>query len=199
MNPIRYLFKRISQTVYDLSGRVDQDFPDQRKVLTIYEYAKQYPHCKTFIETGTYFGATPLSLKDIFYKIYTIELDPWLYKKARARLSPYPKIHCLLGDSAKVLPALLLSINEPVIYWLDAHYSRGLTTMGDNETPMFKELFAILSHPFFKDSVILIDDADCLFSNKEYPSMDNIITLMQTAGWEIQITVKDEIVRIVKK
>ena len=52
------------------------------------------------------------------------------------------------GDSGKVLSEILLEINEPAIFWLDGHYTAGITARGVKECPIFEEL-------------------DCIFNTKE--------------------------------
>lgn len=153
---------------------------DGRKVSVIIEHAKKY-NCKTFIETGTYFGATPFAVRNVFDEIYTIELDPWLYEKSLNRLGQYSNITCILGNSAEVLK--WLRVDQPALYWLDAHYTGGLTAKSPN--PLIWELTSIP-----KESVILIDDARCL-GTEDYPTISYIKNLYP--GMEI----KDDIIRLV--
>ena len=63
------------------------------------------------IETGTYLGEMALASKRTFKKIYTIELDKELYRKAKNNCSKYDHIKLYQGDSAQVLPEILLKVN----------------------------------------------------------------------------------------
>jgi hypothetical protein len=65
-----------------------------------------------------------------------------------------------LGDSKKILPELLSTIQEPVTIYLDAHYSGGTTAFGEEETPLLFEL-EILKNRIY-DDIIIIDDCRLL-------------------------------------
>jgi len=80
---IRAVYKRFNQYLYDLQNRTDQEQPDPRKIDIIKEYAKKFPQCRTFVETGTYFGATPLELRETFDTLVTIELTRGYMRKHR--------------------------------------------------------------------------------------------------------------------
>jgi len=167
-------YKKFNQYFYDLSHKEDKIYSDPKKTDLIKEYAKQFPGCKTLIETGTYFGSTPIELQNIFENIITIELDPWLYEKASKRLQQYPNILPLHGDSRVMLPKILRIVHSPILYWLDAHYSRGVTGLGSQHTPIIQELSAIRTHDQFMDSIILIDDAVSFTHDKHYPGIGKI-------------------------
>lgn len=110
------------------------------KHRTIKEYAQEYG-CNILIETGTCLGDTSAACSDSFDEIHTIELSDTLYKKVSERFAGINKIHCYHGDSAKILPDILAKINKEenfLIFWLDAHYSRGITAKGDVETPIIE-------------------------------------------------------------
>lgn len=128
--------------------------PHSIKQKTIKKYAKKY-NIKTFIETGTYKGEMIEATKNIFKKIYSIELDNDLWTKAIEKFKDDKYIKILNGDSGEILPKLLKKINNPCIFWLDGHYSGGITARGELNTPIFKELEAVLNHKI-KNHVILI-------------------------------------------
>mgnify|MGYP001369983704 CR=1 FL=1 len=39
-----------------------------------------------------------------------------------------------------MLKNIIKNIDKPALFWLDGHYSGGVTGMGDNETPILEEL-----------------------------------------------------------
>ncbi len=80
-----------------------------------------------------------------FRRISSIELDASLYRKTAIRFARYGHIFILQGDSGQVLPEILAGIGGPCLFWLDAHWS-GVTARGDCETPVVKEVAAILDH-----------------------------------------------------
>jgi hypothetical protein len=134
----------------------------------------EYP---VFIETGTQTGATVFGLLDLFKQLHTIELSQHWYNKAteffKQRYNDKKdKITFHLGDSNSVLKTLLPEIKEPVIFFLDAHYSGGDTARGNVDVPLYEELNTINSLLVDK-AVIIIDDAR-LFENKQEEGWTNI-------------------------
>ncbi|KKK99589.1 hypothetical protein LCGC14_2631260 [marine sediment metagenome] len=98
-------------------------------------YAKKFS-IKTFVETGTYLGEMIDATKKKFKKIYSIELDDDLFKNAKKKFSKYNHISIIQGDSSDVLPIIISKIKQPCLFWLDAHYSSGITAKGEIETPI---------------------------------------------------------------
>lgn len=141
------------------------------------------------VETGTYEGDMVKAMLDSFAEIYSIELSKELFKKAQKRFAEIKKVHLYQGDSGKILPQILKELKQPAVFWLDAHYSEGYTAKGEKETPIFKELGAILKFPH---KAILIDDARCFTGKNDYPTIEEIKTLVK--GREVEV--KDDIIRI---
>jgi FkbM family methyltransferase len=111
----------------------------------------------TFIETGTYLGDTSHAASKIFQSVHTIELSAELSQKAMERFKNNTHIHVYNGDSGKIFPELLRRIKGKPLFWLDGHYSEGVTAKGDENTPIIKEIMAIKDAQI-TDAVILIDD-----------------------------------------
>lgn len=192
--------RSINQHFYDLfgwdfTGWENRESPDMKKVCTIHRYQQMYPECTIFVETGTYFGATSESVADLFKNVFTIEIDGWLFKHASQRLKSKHTVFCIKGDSSRILPTLLCLIHEPVIYWLDAHCSGGVTSKGETDTPIERELAIIFKHRYASRSVILIDDAR-EFGAGDYPSLD---TIRKISSDMFDMAVIDDIIRLVPK
>ncbi|MBW2558590.1 MAG: hypothetical protein JRD69_07155 [Deltaproteobacteria bacterium] len=170
--------------------------PDIIKQRTIKEYAKIFS-VETFIETGTYLGDMVNAVRDTFNKVYSIELDTTLYEQAKKKFSRYHNISIFHGDSSKVLPVILADINEPCLFWLDGHYSGGITAKGDFNTPIMQELNCVLDH-FIEEHVILIDDAREFNGHNDYPTLEELKKriLKKYPDWKFDI--KDDIIRIHK-
>jgi hypothetical protein len=157
------------------------------KQLIIKEHCKKY-RLKKFIETGTYLGDMVYSARNLFREIITIEIDKKLFDMAKYRLRKYRNITVELGDSTTVLKRLLQSVQEPCLFWLDAHFSGGITSMGKSETPIFQELEIILNHGI-SGHVVLIDDARCFTGKKGYPTIKDLSAAIATQkpSWNISI------------
>ena len=167
------------------------------KQRTVKRYAKQFS-LNTLIETGTCGGEMLYATRKIFKEIHSIELSEFLYKFAKKRLAKYKHISLYQGNSSEVLPKLLINIRQPCLFWLDAHYSGGLTTRGDQETPIMKELVAIFNHPIDKH-VVLIDDAYLFTGEKDYPKLEEVKKFISTKRNDLTLSIKSDIIRIHKK
>lgn len=143
--------------------------PHLIKQKIIKKYASKYS-IKTFVETGTYLGTMVNTTKNIFDRIFTIELDKLLYMRSKKKFAKFKHILVLFGDSAKILPKVLKKIKEPALFWLDAHYSDGITAKGKLNTPVIKEIKSILNHKI-KGHIILIDDAPEFNGKNDYPTI----------------------------
>lgn len=146
--------------------------PQLIKQQVIKEYALKYS-AQIFVETGTYLGSTIDAVKGTFDRIFTIELDKLLFQRAQKKFKKYQHITVLQGDSAKVLPKVLKKIIKPAIFWLDAHYSKGITARGREDTPIMNELKFILNH-HIKSHTILIDDAHMFKGEGDYTSIQRL-------------------------
>ncbi len=135
------------------------DIPPAVKHLFIKWTAKRYG-LKTFIETGTAYGDTVAAVRKSFNKIYSIELNRALFESASIRFCTKKNIDIVHGDSPKELSSIMLEIYEPCLFWLDAHWSGGVTARGKIDTPVIDELKAIEGD---YGHVILIDDCMHLF------------------------------------
>src|SRR5438067_12447023 len=62
------------------------------------EHARRHG-LRTLVESGTALGETAWSLRRHFDRIYTIELDPRLCRRARSRFARQPHVTVREGDS----------------------------------------------------------------------------------------------------
>ncbi len=162
---------------------------------TVKDYANAF-HVDYLVEIGTYKGEMIDAVWRSFNKVYSIELDTFLYERAVERFKIYPMISIFHGDSAKVLPNILPGIDKPTLFWLDAHYSGGITAK--SKTPVFVELLRILHHKT-KGHVILMDDADCFTGENDYPTVGEVIETVKSMKPTWVVIIKDNIIRIHKQ
>jgi hypothetical protein len=128
---------------------------------------------RVLVETGTYTGDMLAATAANFERLHSIELSEMLQRKAAERFRNQPHIQVHHGDSAAMLPSVLAQLSEPCLFWLDAHYSGGVTAMGGRETPIVLELECIFDRRCERD-VILIDDARCFDGHGGYPALDEL-------------------------
>ena len=128
------------------------------------------------IETGTYFGEMVRAQIDNFDLIYSIELSKDLATQAKKQFKDFKNVVIFEGDSPAILRAIVPLLTEPALFWLDAHYSGGVTARGDTPCPLLEELDAILESPL--EHGILIDDARQFGVNEGFPTLGEIYDKM---------------------
>tara|TARA_B110000305_G_C18944139_1_gene405301 strand:+ start:48 stop:593 length:546 start_codon:yes stop_codon:yes gene_type:complete len=122
----------------------------------------KYNNNNIFIETGTYMGdGVNAAINAGFKKIYSIELDDRRYLNCKNIFKDNDNVTILHGDSGKILPKLLETINEEITFWIDAHYCADGAMIGEKWCPLHEELNSIKNHNI-KTHTILIDDWRCM-------------------------------------
>jgi hypothetical protein len=150
--------------------RAGADHRDNRNRALLRDVAKRYD-LRVLVETGTYMGETAWALRREFDRIETIELEPTLARLARVRFKKVRNVHAQEGDSASVLPRILVVLTEPALFWLDAHPGTDRSAR-DAPIPLRAELAAIGQHPV-GGHVVLIDDLKYL-GTAGYPTLAEI-------------------------
>jgi hypothetical protein len=171
--------------------------PHSVKQRFLREYSKKYA-LRTLVETGTYLGDMVEAMQPYFDRIYSIELSKNLYKKASKRFKGIDNINLICGDSGIELKRIMNEINEPTLFWLDGHYSAGITARGEKDTPIYEELNHILSAKN-KGHVIIIDDARCFGTESTYPTVEKLCDFIKSKRSNLNITVQDDSIRITPK
>lgn len=133
--------------------------------------------------------------RESFDRIVSIELDRELFEKARDRFSGDPLVTIVHGDSGLLLGTVLQEFQEPCLFWLDGHYSAGVTAKGERETPILEELGAICGHAV-PGHVILIDDARLFTGRNDYPTLDGLRRFVLERRPGCSFAVEDDIIRI---
>lgn len=123
---------------------------------------KQY-HNPVFCETGTFRGdSLQLAIEAGFERIIGIDNDQESIDFCTKRFDLINKrndqIKLFKGDSAVDLWSIIKLINQPILFFLDAHFQmiEGMEK-GDNPFPLIEELKQIGKHPI-KTHTIIIDD-----------------------------------------
>jgi hypothetical protein len=164
------------------------------KELVIKDYARTFG-TSVFVETGTYLGDMVYAVRKSFSRILSFELDQKLSEQARKRFAADSHIEIIHGDSGKLLKDYLKTIDQPCLFWLDGHYSGGITAKGALVTPIKNELHCILSHPI-EGHVVLIDDARCFTGDDDYPTLEElrIFVSERKPGW--RFIVESDVIRL---
>ena len=170
-------------------------FPPARKVkeLMINNYRKLTGN-DILVETGTFRGDMVFSQLHKFRKIYSIELDSWLCSEAKKRFKGFSHVKVIQGDSGKVLREIIKELEGPAVFWLDGHYSGGITALGEKVTPIFEELKIIFSSKL--NHALLIDDARLFTGDDGYPTLDELKTFIHQYHGSEDIKISDDCIQI---
>lgn len=147
----------------------------------------------TWVETGTYLGQTTKELSKHGAFVYSIEPEPTLYSNAVEYFESYQNVEILKGLSEEVFPSLLPKLSGDINFWLDGHYSAGVTHKGPQDTPILDELAHIsrnLDH--FLKVCVMIDDIRMFNPELEdyssYPTLNVLVEWANQNGlcWHIE-------------
>jgi len=147
----------------------------------------------SWVETGTFLGQTTQLLARHAAKVYSIEPEPKLFARAQKLFRSQKHVEILNGTSENVFPYLLPRLRGDVNFWLDGHYSAGITFKGEQDTPILDELASIsLNLDSFGKICVLIDDIRCfnplLPEYSTYPSLDTLVAwaIEHKLSWHIE-------------
>lgn len=158
--------------------------------------------CTAFVETGTYRGDTTRWAATEFEAVHTIEWSKDLFELHSDELKSIPCVTPHQGDSKDVLPEVVADLGaQRALYWLDGHWSGGITAGEGDECPVMNELACLRNRP---QDVILIDDARFFLSAPprphhpaEWPTMSDIVRALPEQGRQQLIQVIDDVIFIV--
>jgi len=186
----KMLPKNFQQIILKYSIKGDS----KSKQRIVERFQKEYGY-NVLIETGTFLGDMVEAQQNNFKKIFSIELQHGLAEKAKERFKGMGHIRILEGDSGRLLETILSEIREPAIFWLDAHYSGGLTARGDNECPIFQEIDAIFATK--EKHLLLIDDARLFSGTGDYPTIDQLTKYILDKDSRYKVSVDNDIIKYV--
>ncbi len=153
-----------------------------------------------FVETGTFLGETAAWAAGFFDSVYTIEAAKELYLQASKRHTRLNNVKFLNGESQAILAEVVAQIDQPALFWLDAHWSGGPTWGSDQECPLLEELAVICASSL--DHLILIDDARLFLAPppsphkpEQWPDIGQICKILGLARRRVAI-VEDVIIAV---
>lgn len=202
--PVFFLYNRISENRHASYEEVKSCFagspcymPHRAKCNILRKMQKE-ASLSTFVETGTYFGDMVWCLRNDFPQIFSIEINDRLCHWAINRFSQNRNVQIIHGDSSMVLPQLLPGIAGDILFWLDGHYSCGVTSRGLKDTPILEELGSILDRGKKNNDIIVIDDAHSFGRDPGYPSLKKIEKYIRDFDMGHQFAIQDDLIIIRK-
>jgi hypothetical protein len=137
-----------------------------------------------WVETGTFLGDTTLYLAKLAKLVKSIEPSQKLAADAVSRLKPFANVEIVCDLSENILDELvskLISKGESDFsFWLDGHFSEGITFQGPVDTPIQTELNIIGKHLQNIELVtVFIDDVRCFNPRRDeyrtYPDLNFLV------------------------
>lgn len=150
-----------------------------------------------WVETGTFMGQTTEYLRSNYSFVYSIEPSKEIYDRALGIFKGKENVKLVRGTSEEQLPSVIDEINRKKVsrvnFWLDGHYSAGITYKGIADTPVLAELSAIENLIRSKVAVsIFVDDVRCFLGicdeYETYPSLNALVAwaLKHDLRWTIE-------------
>lgn len=171
--------------------------PPYVKQEIIKKYKKQF-NLDVLVETGTFRGDMIYMMIPHFDLIYSIELSKELYKAATNRFKKNKKVHLIQGDSGEKLITVTALLKKQAIFWLDGHYSAGITVRGILDTPITNELSTIFKNNH--NHIILIDDARDFNGTNDYPTFVQLQEAINTLSNNSYNTfIENDVIHVIPK
>lgn len=133
------------------------------------------------------------AIKDIYSNVISIEVAAALHKKACERFAKDGNVHIVLGDCASKLTEILSELHEPAVFWLDGHYSGGVTGKGAIEDPILISLNQIVEHPV-RGHVIFAGDARTFDGREGRPDISEVFNSIKKIDNRYVIRVQSDII-----
>ncbi|MGI8791954.1 MAG: hypothetical protein ACR2H3_02040 [Acidimicrobiales bacterium] len=135
------------------------------------------------VETGTYLGNSAARLASTLGQCTTIELSEKLAADATTRFAGDSTVTVLQGSSGDLLPELCAGLDEPTFFWLDGHWSGGVTAGDGQPCPLRDELAALAKSDLAGQHVVAVDDARLVgFPHSLDPHMESWPRLVEVLG-----------------
>ena len=173
--------------------RGEYALPPQSIKLATISNSVSVPRPHVFVETGTYYGDTVEAVKHLYDSIISIEVDATLYSKACERFAADANVRIVHGDCVGEMPSILAGLRGRAVFWLDGHYSGGVTGKGVVDDPILISLEQIAAHPV-KEHVIFIDDARTFDGREGRPDISDVFNYIKKIDERYIIRVQNDII-----
>lgn len=134
-----------------------------------------------FVETGTFVGQSSYFVSRLFSEVLTVEASVDLALAARRLMEATntENVKVVQGASVDLLQNLSLEAGQSAVFFLDAHYSTGLTSRLFGACPLVDELTIIFKR--FDNPVIIVDDLRTMTGLGGYPSIAEILACIPSS------------------
>ena len=153
----------------------------------------------SFVETGTYVGATASQMSRYFRRVYTIEASRELYDRASRNLGDIRNVECIFGDSRSCLERVASRLDGPAVFWLDAHWCGAQTCGEGDECPLIDEIRII--NRCRPDGFVFIDDARHFTSPpqpphriEQWPDITAVLGALRPSGLDRYVVIIEDVI-----
>jgi len=147
----------------------------------------------TWVESGTFLGETTQKLAQIGKMVHSVEPEPTIFANVKEKFAAVKNVKLYNGLSEEVFPKLIPKLKGDVCFWLDGHYSAGITFKGPVDTPIVSELACIAKNlKKLGRVVVMVDDVRCfnptLTEYADYPPVDFLVDWARdnNLSWHIE-------------
>lgn len=130
---------------------------------------------KYFVETGTYIGQSLYKVSGLFERLWSVEASEELHTAALALFTAkgVEAVELSHGSSVEMLRQLPPNVAQDAVFFLDAHYSHGITSEEYGRCPVLDEIAIILeSSP---TALVVVDDLRTMSGLHGYPTLIEIL------------------------
>lgn len=152
-----------------------------------------------FVETGTYYGNTAFWASRFFKQVLTIEYSEIIYSQVTKKFNHVKNIEFSYGDTRDRLKDIVAKLGAPCIFWLDAHWSGGLTYGNNDDCPIIEEIEIINNSKY--DNFIFIDDARFFMSPpprphavENWPDIAMVLNALHSANGKKYIVIIEDVI-----
>jgi len=181
---IHSLFIFIGFGFYEWVWWIKRDFGDPSPAIIKRLLLRRIGGRGIWIESGTFKGETTEFLSSFSKMVYSIEPSSELFARAVNKFSKFTNVEIIHGLSEDCLSGVQNKLTseqvKDVSFWLDGHYSEGITFRGPSDTPILAELEIISSNiRRFTQVSVFVDDVRCFDPSQRiyasYPSKDELV------------------------
>ncbi len=165
--------------------------PHWLKMRILKRYLPRRPPV-VLVETGTLFGDTVEAMRPVCERVLSIELDAELYRAACRRFAGAPNVEVIAGDCVEELPGILERLERPAAFWLDGHYSGGVTARGGMDDPILISLEQIRRHPI-RSHLLFVDDARCFDGQAGHPRLLEVLTAILAINADYRVRIHNDV------
>lgn len=145
-----------------------------------------------FVETGTYIGSSIFQIHRLFESLWTVEAQPLLHRAALKlfEVKKVSNVHLSLGNSVEFLKSFSAETGNNAVFFLDAHYSTGITSRAYGRCPVIEEICVIMDNS--PGALIVVDDVRTMNGKWGYPTLEMI--LRELPSWAQACVCLDQLI-----